>query len=283
MNLGKIHNEPMADYHACHAVSASKLRVFASNYPAYYKARFIDKTIAGEDSAAFAFGRYAHSLLLEGPTVTHERFVVGPKFDRRTKQGKLDAEIFAADNASKEIVTQDDADLAEKMRVALRANPIACDLLAQGSPEVTFRHALIPYMPLQCRPDWYSAEPCRWSAGYSYVVNLKTIDGMFANFASHAHKFGYFMAESLCRSVIADTVGADARPTRHFFIVVDKQEPHGCGVFECDEISMHAARNVVTRQLRELRTCIETNNWPSAPDGIQIVSAPEYWTKQNEE
>lgn len=278
MSAGITHGEPMAVYHAHAAISPSKLRAFASNYPAYFKARFIDRTIAEPDSAAFAFGRYVHSLILENDV---SGYAVSPGFDRRTKQGKDDAFAFAVRNDGKQIVDADDALLATRLQTAVRFNPIACDLLAQGAPEVTFRHYNVPHMPLQCRPDWYSAEPCRWSGGYSYVVNLKTIDGMFGNLASQAHKFGYFLAEAFCRSVIADCV-PDGRPTRHFFVVVDKQAPHGCGVFEADEITMDASRSVVTKQLARLRECIENNDWPAAPVGIETVAAPDYWIKQNE-
>lgn len=274
-----IHGESMDAYHANPAISPTKLRAFANNYPAYFKARYIDKTIKEADSDAFAFGRYTHSLILEKNV---EGYAVSPGFDRRTKQGKLDAENFATLHAGKQIVDEADSVLAARLNTAVYANPIAAELLKQGAPEVTFRHSIIPHMPLQCRPDWYSAEPCRWSDGYSYVVNLKTVDGMFGNFTHHAHKFGYFLAESFCRSVIADCV-PDGRPTRHFFVVVDKREPHGCGVFECDEITMDTARRVVTKQLQSLRQCIEDNDWPAGPVGIERVSAPEYWIKQNEE
>ena len=273
-------DRPIGLYHADCAISPTKLKAFMSHPPAYFKALYIDKSIHSEDKPAFAFGRYCHALILEGADVALSRYAIAPKFDRRTKQGKADAEAFELANVGLEIVSEDDADLATRLHAAVRANPIACDLLAQGAPEVTFRHEINPAMPLQCRPDWYSAEPCRWSDGYSYVVNLKTIDGI-NDFPHAAHKFGYFLAEAFARSVIADCV-PDGRPTRHFFIVVDKQQPHGCGVYEADEISMDTARRVVSRQLKALFECIENNHWPAAPEGIERVSAPEWWIKQNE-
>ena len=283
MNLGVIPNESMAEYQSSPAISGGKLRTFASNYPALFKARYIDRTVEEVDSTAFAFGRYAHSLFLEGVNATAAAFAVSPGFDRRTKDGKAAALEFAAAHEGKEIVTADDAILAARMLTELQANPVAVELLKQGAPEVTFRHAKIPAMPLQTRPDWYSAEPCAHTDGFSYVVNLKTVDGLKENFAHQAHKFGYFVAESFCRSVIADTLPADARPTRHFFIVCDKSAPYSCGVFEADEISMDAARRVVTRQLKELLACIESGNWPSGPAGITRIAAPDYWVKQHTE
>lgn len=273
-------DRPMSLYHADCAISPTKLKNFMAHPPAWFKARYFDKTITEDDKPAFALGRYVHTLVLEGIDTALAQYAISPKFDRRTKQGKLDAEAFEVANLGKQLVTEDDHDLAERLHAAVRANPIACDLLAQGAPEMTFRHEIIAAMPLQCRPDWYSAEPCRWSDGYSYVVNLKTCDGI-NDFEKHAQKFGYFLSEAFARSVIADCV-PDGRPTRHFFIVVDKQAPHGCAVFEADEITMDTARKVVTRQLAKLRECIETNHWPAAPEGISRVSAPEWWIKQNE-
>jgi len=283
MNLGVIHGESMADYQASPAISGGKLRVFAANYPALFHARYIAKTVEDKDSAAFAFGRYAHSLFLEGPNATAAAFAVSPGFDRRTNAGKAAALEFTTMHAGKEVVDADDAILAARMFTELQANPTAMELLKQGAPEVTFRHAKIPEMPLQCRPDWYSAEPCAITDGFSYVVNLKTVDGLKENFESQAHRFGYFLGEALCREVIADTLPADARPTRHFFIVCDKSAPYSCGVFEVDELTMHAAKRVVTRQLKELRECIVSNSWPSGPAGVTRISAPEYWVIKNTE
>jgi len=281
--IGIIEDEPMDAYQSHPAISGGKLRTFASNYPALFKARYIDKTIEEKDSAAFALGRYVHSLLLEGTEKTFAAFAVSPGFDRRTTAGKAAAAGFAALNAGKEIVGEDDADIAQKMQIALHANPAAMELLKHGAPEVTFRHYKMPEMPLQTRPDWFSDAPCGLSDGFSYVVNLKTVDGMHANFERDAHKFGYFLGEAFCRSVIADTREPDARPTRHFFIVCDKSAPFSCGVFEVDEITMDTARRVVTRQLKELRECITTNNWPSGPVGVGRIAAPGYWLKENEE
>lgn len=280
MNLGVIYGESMADYQACRAVSGGKLRTFSQNYPALYKARYIDKTQPETDSAAFAFGRYFHSLALEGRTATDLAFVVSPGFDRRTKEGKAAYLAFNDANAGKEIVCEDDAALGDLMFDSLTKNETARELLRIGKPEVTFRHAKMPLMPLQTRPDWYSAEPCALTDGFSYVVNLKTVDGLKENFEHQAHRFGYFLAEAFCRSVIADTLPADARPTRHFFIVCDKSAPYSCGVFECDEITMDAARRVVAGQLKELLNCIITDEWPSGPVGVQRISAPDYWINQ---
>lgn len=277
MNLGVIRGESMKDYHASPAVSWSKLRVFMGNFPAYYRARFVDRAIDGTDSEAFAFGRYFHTLALEGPNAAAAAYAVSPGFDRRTKAGKAAAEEFETLHAGKETVGADDAILAARMATSIQDNPTAMQLLSAGGQEVTFRNAKIPEMPMQCRPDWFNPEACDITAGYPYVVNLKTIEHLHEDWPRQFHKFGYHMGEAFCRSVIADTLPASARPTRHYFIVVEKSEPFACQVFEPGEITMDTARQHIESALKRLLACYKSGDWPKAPAGVTYIDAPEYW------
>ena len=65
-------------------------------------------------SDAFAFGNVFHTLVLE-PHEFDNRYAVMPSFDRRTKEGKVDAIMWETDNRNKEIISSDDYSLAKKM------------------------------------------------------------------------------------------------------------------------------------------------------------------------
>ncbi|HBE5423774.1 TPA: PD-(D/E)XK nuclease-like domain-containing protein [Escherichia coli] len=84
------------DYHAGDGVSKSQLDMVAKN-PALLK--WVQAAPEDEEKkSALDIGTALHCLLLE-PGEFDKRFIVSPKFDRRTKQGKADEEAFLRDVA----------------------------------------------------------------------------------------------------------------------------------------------------------------------------------------
>lgn len=84
------------DYHAGDGVSKSQLDMVAKN-PALLK--WVQAAPEDEEKkSALDMGTALHCLLLE-PGEFDKRFIVSPKFDRRTKQGKADEEAFLSDVA----------------------------------------------------------------------------------------------------------------------------------------------------------------------------------------
>lgn len=81
-----------------------------------------------EPTPALIFGNLVDCLLLT-PNEFETRYVIAPKFDRRTKQGKLDYDEFLKNNTTKAWIDQDMLDEAKLMVEAANTNPISKKLL----------------------------------------------------------------------------------------------------------------------------------------------------------
>ena len=83
--LPKLIDEPMAEYHAKsnQYLSSGKLKNFRDESPAYFKADLEGK-IKPFDSVAFAQGRAAHTLILEGRNVYDNTYRIGGPVNPKT-------------------------------------------------------------------------------------------------------------------------------------------------------------------------------------------------------
>lgn len=112
------------DYHAGDGVSKSQLDMVAKN-PALLK--WVQAAPEDEEKkSALDMGTALHCLLLEHGEFD-KRFIVSPKFDRRTKQGKADEEAFLRDVADMGITVLDVEQWRklELMRDSAMAHPAA--------------------------------------------------------------------------------------------------------------------------------------------------------------
>jgi hypothetical protein len=139
-----------ADYLASRAVSFSWLKRFEADEDSFYR-RFVLGEVSDEDeeeSRALAVGTAAHCLILEGPVVFAERFVVHPaeyeakggvrkKWNKNAKVCELWSD--AQEDAGRSIISPKEMDLLAKMRAAVQANAEAASLLDGAVCELAIR------------------------------------------------------------------------------------------------------------------------------------------------
>lgn len=115
----RFHGWPMKKYLTADAVSASDLKEFIKS-PRHYqdllKRRFAIST------AALIRGTRLHSALEDWDQFIRTT-VISPKFDRRTKDGRLAAQEWEAEHASMEIISADEMAEIAGMRESLFAEP----------------------------------------------------------------------------------------------------------------------------------------------------------------
>jgi exodeoxyribonuclease VIII len=131
--------ETNAQYHGNPAVSHSKLEVFRRR-PRLYQMRYVTKELpAPEPTAAFRIGSATHCAVLE-PEKFPLQYAQRPEgIDRRTKEGKAAWESFTQQHAGKDFLDAEEWQQISAMMEAVRANPLASQLLAQGTPELSWR------------------------------------------------------------------------------------------------------------------------------------------------
>jgi hypothetical protein len=270
MILGKILDETNAQYHACPAVSHSKLETFRRR-SILYKKQYIDGTLEKPTSAAFAIGSALHCAVLE-PAEFGFRYAQKPaSIDRRTKEGKAAFEKFCAENAGREILDPDDFSTVLAMRRSIQLHASAQKLLAEGEPEVTWRvaHAGLP-VPIQCRTDWVNVKG-------GYVADVKTVSSLGSDdmeFARTMAAFGYHRQAAFYLDILAKCGVSDME---WYFIVVEKCEPFGCMVFKLDQSALEVGANENASDLFRLTRAYAENIWLNTPEDIQTLALPGWY------
>ncbi len=275
MNFGIIHGEPAADYHASDAVGSHKLQDLTP-YPLLFRKRYVTKEIDREPATpAMDFGKYFHTLALEGEEAAKREYVVAPKCDRRTTEGKARYAAFLADAEGRTVIDEADMTLAWRMVKAIREKPSAVKLLSTGKPEVTFRHQLASFA-IQARVDWFIDEP----KDAPMLVDVKTVDELAA-FDAHYLKFSYYKQAAFYRLVVAKLLGLETFQPQVCYLVVEKKEPFQVAIRIPDAESLAIGTKEVMAELAKLKECYDSGNWPGEPDEARAISLPEWKTRQS--
>ena len=249
-----------ADYHADPAISKSQLDLVRRAPGLLEWSRNAPRGV----SDAADIGNAAHCMLLE-PAEFADRFIVAPKFDRRTNQGKADAAAFEADCAGKTILSDDDWDKLQHMRDSVMAHPDAASLLSlKGLAE----HSVWwtdPITGVQCRarPDW-------WIKDHRIMVDVKTADKA-ADFHWSVRDYRYDVQQAFYSDGAAH---AGAPVDMFLFLVVGKSREMGrypVRVVELLAADVERGRQEYQHDLATVAECQRTKEWP----GIERVSVPE--------
>lgn len=131
MKPGIYHNIPSEQYHGSAGLSRSRLKVLLEGTPLDFRA-----APPVEETDAMRRGTALHLAVLE-PDLFLARVVAQPKFDRRTKQGKADAEAFDEANTGRLIISADDYDQCVAAAKLVRSKRGPAAALRSGHAEVS--------------------------------------------------------------------------------------------------------------------------------------------------
>ena len=271
--------ETNEQYHANEAISHSKLELFRRRPISYYR-RFVAKTVARPDTTeAFRLGSAAHCAVLE-PDAFWARYALRPEgIDRRTKVGKEEFARFESENIGKTVIDQGEAGSVREMAVAVQHHPLASQLLAAGSPELSWRVAPAGGMALQCRTDWFNPAGCELSSGRPYVADLKTVESLdadaFRNFERACFNFGYHRQAGFYLPLITEIVGSPVFD--FYFIAVEKAEPYGCAVYRLSDAATARGHDETIGDLIRLQACIKDQQWPNLPNDLREIGLPKWY------
>jgi exodeoxyribonuclease VIII len=230
-----------------------------------FKMRYVDDppTLPPKESDAFAMGHAVHCLALE-PEKMDERFVVTPKIDRRTKEGKLQAIIFERDNEGKIVLTLEEYQDAIACVQALNNHAEFATIMAQPRRvEVPFEFDLFGHK--------FKAKPDAIIDSMKLIVDIKTTDDASPDrWKWSAVDYGYHRQAWIYRGAI-ELSHANKEPVtesyRFIFAVVEKPKPSTRGIpptvalYELDSDTMRMGCEDTFALVREYETRLETNNW----------------------
>lgn len=252
------------EYDAIEALNFSRFKVFCEKTPAHFKA------YTSLDSHALEFGEAFHCALLE-PEKFARTYVVSPKFDRRTKDGKAAAAEFEAKNAGKKVLTPEDNALLAQMVRAVREHPIAGALLRRAErTEVAClwtdrfgiaRKALLDAVAFL-------------NTDQTTIYDLKTTqDASPADFGRSIGKFKYHWQAAYYHEALT----AVGYAPKHFcFVAVEKTAPYGVAVYRLGEDSIRAAKAQMAPYFRKFAECLKADSWPSYGNTVLDIDAPAW-------
>jgi hypothetical protein len=251
-----IIHEPAEQYHAeskaGRYMSSHMLADFRES-PALYRKEILGQ-IEESESPAFALGRAAHCLILEGRTEFDSQFVVadGPVNPKTGEPFGKATKAFAEWRATqdRDIVSGKDYNFIMKLQTSVRLHPVASELLSDGVAEGVVR-AEYCGVPCQIRMDWFSPK-------YG-LVDLKTCDSL-KWFESDCRRYGYLFQMAFYRAVIREATGI-AVPVH--IIAAEKNEPFSTGVWKLTDEVLDLAELVNKAALERYRNCCITGNWPT--------------------
>lgn len=302
---GRVVGEPIERYHACPAISKSKLDVFRQSPKLFWKT-FIEKSLPKEEpTEALIIGQAVDTLSLEGPEEFAKRFVTLPEGAPRRpnarqlnakKQGKstLDAimfyEAFDDQNKGKTPLDAEQLELVKRCADALHSNEDFSKLMAGGTSQVTFR-VKGEHISLQCRPDRWCEEGGELTDGMPCILDVKTIQELPADdqvattedhLPKHVSKFGYHCGAWLYPEIVASVMKykGDYRP-QMIFCFVEKQEPFAVTCRPLDDIAIGVGERQTRDALHKLIRCVQSGRWPEKwCDQLASIGLPQFYVKR---
>lgn len=261
---------PNDAYHSGAGVSKSQLDDIAIN-PAVYQWR---KQAPQDDEKlqALDMGTALHCLLLE-PQEFDKRFVIAPKFDRRTIEGKKRAALFLEKNghSGKTVLEAEEHRKLLLMRDSAFAHPAARWLLeADGHQEASI------YWDDEETGELCRIRPDKFLSGQPVIVDLKKVADM-ARFARHVEEFRYHVQDAMYRDGFY----------QHFneypqFVFIAVSESIDCGRYPVRTFQLHAedvdaGHQLYRRDLNTYHQCRASNSW----GGIEELRRPAWARKQD--
>ncbi|MGV0109805.1 PD-(D/E)XK nuclease-like domain-containing protein [Arthrobacter sp. CP30] len=252
------------EYHSHASLSATGLKILATQTPAHYRHRMDNP----EHKGIFDVGTATHSLVLEDD---HSKIRALDFADWRTKAAREERDAAYADGMVP--LLKKDYLVVKAMRDSVAAHPVARLALTGGKAEQSLFWQHDTGAALRCRPDKLDLE----SPIGPIVADLKTAASADPRkFGKTAFDLGYHQQDPHYRDGIHAVTGA--RPD-FLFILVEKAPPYLVSVVELDAEAIDLGRAANLRAIHTYNHCRATETWPGYPEADPI-SLPAWATRE---
>jgi len=259
---------PFTEYHSWEAANNSLLKIIADKSPLHARA-YMD--FPPEPTPAFVFGRAQHCLVLE-PKKFEAEYVVAPKCDRRTKDGKALWEAFEKNANGKEIVTYQDYATMCEITKAIKGQVIS-RCIEGGEAEVCVVWV-----------DKRTGMLCKARADYAHrgqaiIIDMKTTtDASPVAFAKAVANYRYLQQAAFYSDGWKEAT--EILPA-FVFLPVEKEYPYAAAAYQVTDEDIEAGRNMYRKALKIYAECVKTNTWPGYGGSVEMLDMPDWWRKQH--
>lgn len=261
-----------ADYHALPSVSSSQLKTILRS-PAHYKAAYLSGAPRKEPTASMVLGSLTHTLFLE-PEQYGSEYIIAPKWDARTTEGKAIRAAFIDAAEGKTVIDADQLATAQAMADALCGHQIH-EAMTGGHAEASiFWTDDQTGLACRIRPDYHIAPCDMWPTGL--IIDVKSTDDARADaFARTCVIFGYDLSAAMYCDGFQTHYGTD-EPPLFLLLVVERDSPHAVACYECSPEMLDKGSEKYRKALELLTICKLSGEWPGYDSGIQLLNLPKW-------
>jgi exodeoxyribonuclease VIII len=267
--------ETNAEYHGYkEAISKSRLARM-SVCPSYFKWHEDNPQPPSDDMIE---GSAFHKLVLEPDTFDKE-FIVAPKFDRRTKEGKLAYNNFCElVQSGISVITEEQYDMIQGMRESILRNPYARKLINGNIEQSMYFVDDMTGVRCKVRPDVWRRVGDRVA-----IIDLKsTRSALPNNFARDVVKFNYDLQTYMYCYGVSKVLGVPMENIDFVFIAVEKKLPYLVNVMQADNYVLQKGEADFREYIGTYQECLDTSNWyglNGSYDVINNLTLPSYLLK----
>lgn len=223
-------------------------------------AHWIENKLHPKETAALFFGNAFHSFLLE-PVKFHDKFVVNPFPDRRTKAYKQFADECRANN--KLILSSEELNTLQGMKNAVIEHPTLPDLLNLEIFTATTMDG-IQHKDYNLTGDFQVEHPVHFfyrgikcKAFYDYVnfgrniiIDLKTCSNASDDdiISKDMINYEYYIQEAFYKLAYLLSIKKNVVP-EFYFVMIEKEPPYGISIRSLGKDWEEIAINVINRTI----------------------------------
>lgn len=266
------------EYHASPEFSSSQLKDILRSSAHFYSNNIL-KENERESKKHLDFGTLAHTLFLE-PEQFENEFVIGPKFDRRTKEGKAEAAAWEAANQGKIIIDQEMLEGATRIAENLRS--LSSYEIMQNNPGMAeasiFYTDPIYGLNLRVRPD-YHIIPCDEFPN-GLIMDVKTsTDARPFKFSKSCADFGYDISAAMYREGFQQYYKTEEMP-EFFFLVAESSAPFNVKQYRASSLFLSIGEQRYNKAKELLAESLIINEWKGYSTDLEDITLPQYMLKQ---
>lgn len=220
-------------------------------------------------SAAFDFGRAAHSIVLEG-RLPRRQYAVSPYADFRTKaaqEWKAKAERLGLT-----ILKAEDLQIIAAMYQQIARHPTVEAGGLDGEVEVSL------IWPDPVTGYFFKARPDVLPMG-DMIINYKTCaDASLRAVAQSVIKYRYDVSEALAAMGMAATLRRQV--TNVALLNQEKSPPYVVSCYEFSDLYLAVGTQMVREAMDTFARCLKSNDWPGYADDNSTIVPPDFVIKR---
>jgi hypothetical protein len=228
-------------------IAASDTKNFMHSPRLYYYERYEKVREAVTEERHFPVGSAIHEAILE-PHLFKSNYIVCPKYDRRTKQGKEDYAEFLLKTEGKTLLFEDEMEMVTKMAETAVKNKTLMELLQDSYREVScYTTDPITGLKIRLRPDSLAKSK-------STITDIKScLDSSPRKFKHDVYSYDY----SITNAYYCDFLGRE----NYVFAALEKTQPHQLTLMQLNDEMVDYGRKQYRTALDLLKWSIDNNYW----------------------